>query len=246
MVWTFCAPDPLPWFQLREPLLHLLNTPWLLLPAFALLSLWFTTALRIGLICASLITTTLVLLVSGFYSPLATKLLTAWLTAQLPPSELTRSESAKQAPVVVLVGRGEQIAKGTTALASLVVRVQPVVAVYVSGDSPSTAHALIRQGVPSQLVAGDSCARTTWENGTLTAAWIRQQHLLNHQADAQLPSVVLITDLWQLARAAQAFSRQGLVVYPIGVVPPLTPHQRNRLALRETAATILYRLQARM
>jgi uncharacterized SAM-binding protein YcdF (DUF218 family) len=246
VVWTSCAPDPLPWFQLREPLLHLLNTPWLLLPALAVLSLGIAAVLRIGLIRASLITTTLVLLVSGLYSPLATKLLTAWLTAQLPPSDLTRSAPTKQAPVVVLVGRGEQIAAGTTAVASLIVRDQPVAAVYVSGDNPSTARALIRQGVPSQLVSGDSCARTTWENATITAAWIRQQHLLKPQADAQLPPVVLITDPWQLPRAAQAFSHQGLVVHPIGVAPPLTPQQRNRLALRETAATILYWLQARM
>jgi hypothetical protein len=36
------------------------------------------------------------------------------------------------------------------------------------------------------------------------------------------------------------------MVYPIGVAPPLTSQQRNRLALRETAGTILYWLQARM
>ena len=241
MVWTSCEPDPLPWFQLREPLLHLLNTPCLLLPALALLSLGLTGVLRIGLMRASLITTTLVVLVSGLYSPLATKLLTGWLTAQLPPSHLKPSESAKPAAVVVLVGRGAQIARGTTALAALVVRDQPVAAVYVSGDSPSTAEALIRQGVPTQLVAGDSCARTTWENATLTAAWIRQQH-----PGASLPAILLITDPWQLPRATRAFSRQGLQVHPLAAEPPITAPDRNRLALREAAATVLYRLQGRM
>ena len=215
MVWTSCVPDPLPWFQLRESLLHLLNTPWLLLPAFVLLSLGLTTALRIGLIRASLITTTLVVLVSGLHSPLATKLLTAWLTAQLPRSDLIRSESAIQAPVVVLVGRGEQIARGTTALASLVVRDQPVVAVYVSGDSPSTDEALIRQGVPSQLVSGDSCARTTCENATRTAAWLRQHH-----PGASLPAILLITDPGQLPRAARAFAARACRCTP----SPPSPH----------------------
>ena len=246
MVWTSCPPDPLPWLQLREPLLHLLNTPWLLLPALALLSLGITAGLRIGMIRAGLITASLVVLMSGIYSPLATNLLTAWLTAQLPTPQSIQVASVEQGSVVVLVGRGAQIASATTGLASRVVRDQPVLAVYVSGDDPSTAQALIDRGVPSKLVAGDSCARTTWENATLTAAWVRKEFPLHHQADAHLPPIVLITDPWQLPRAAQAFSRQGLVVHPMAVAPPLSPQQSNRLALRETAATILYRLQERM
>jgi len=44
--------------------------------------------------------------------------------------------------------------------------------------------------------------------------------------------VLLITDPWQLPRASHAFAHQGLQVQP--------------LALRETAATLLYRLQGRM
>jgi len=58
--------------------------------------------------------------------------------------------------------------------------------------------------------------------------------------------VALITDLWQLPRAITAFRRKGLVVLPIAVEPPLSPSQRNRLALRDTAATVLYGLQGRM
>jgi uncharacterized SAM-binding protein YcdF (DUF218 family) len=61
--------------------------------------------------------------------------------------------------------------------------------------------------VPPARIAGDSCARTTWENATFT-------------------------DPWQLARASAAFRRQNLQAC-------------NRLALRETAATLLYRLQGR-
>jgi uncharacterized SAM-binding protein YcdF (DUF218 family) len=56
----------------------------------------------------------------------------------------------------------------------------------------------------------------------------------------------LITDPWQLPRATAAFRRQGLVVLPIAVEPPLSAGQRNRLALRETAATLLYGLQGRL
>ena len=58
--------------------------------------------------------------------------------------------------------------------------------------------------------------------------------------------MALITDPWQLPRATAAFRRQGLVVLPIAVEPPLSAGQRNRLALRETAATLLYGLQGRL
>ena len=58
--------------------------------------------------------------------------------------------------------------------------------------------------------------------------------------------MLLITDPWQLARASRAFRLQGLAVIPESAVPALDPHSRNRLALRETAATLLYGLQGRM
>lgn len=91
--------------------------------------------------------------------------------------------------------------------------------------------------MPSARIAGDSCARTTWENATRTADW-----LLHHHPGSP---VLLITDPWQLPRATAAFRRQGLTVQPIPVEPGLTATQRNRLALRETAGTLLYRLQGR-
>jgi hypothetical protein len=58
--------------------------------------------------------------------------------------------------------------------------------------------------------------------------------------------VLLITDPWQLPRASRAFVPQGLQVYPLAAEPPLTAPERNRLALREAAATLLYRPQGRM
>ncbi len=57
---------------------------------------------------------------------------------------------------------------------------------------------------------------------------------------------MLITDPWQLPRASRAFSRQGLQVQPLAAEPPLSAPERNRLALRESAGTVLYWLQGRM
>ena len=112
------------------------------------------------------------------------------------------------------------------------------VAAYVSGDARSTAERLVQLGIGPSRISGDSCARTTWENATLTAAWLGQHH--------PGAPVLLITDPWQLPRASHAFSRQGLQVQPLAAEPPLSAPERNRLVLRETAATLLYRLQGRM
>ena len=111
-------------------------------------------------------------------------------------------------------------------------------AVYVSGDRLSTAQRVVKFGAPAERVAGDSCADTTWQNAILTTEWLHRNH-------PEAP-VLLITDPWQLPRAAHAFANQGLSVLPLAVSPRLGCHERNRLALRETAGTLLYRLLGRM
>jgi len=86
---------------------------------------------------------------------------------------------------------------------------------------------------PKRLVAhpavgllgeGEACARTTWENATLTSTCLQQHH-----PNAPVP---LITAPWQLPRPSRAFASQDLQVQP--------------LAWRETAATLLYWFQGRM
>ena len=108
----------------------------------------------------------------------------------------------------------------------------------MSGDRLSTAQRVVKFGAPAERVAGDSCARTTWENATRTTEWLQR----NHPGAA----VLLITDPWQLPRAAHAFVRQGLKVFPFAVAPQFSGRTRNRLALRESAATVLYRFEGRM
>jgi len=75
-------------------------------------------------------------------------------------------------------------------------------------------------------------------NATLTASWLQQHH--------RGAPVLLITDPWQLPRASRAFQRQGISVTPLAADPLLQPAARNCLAIREAAATVLYRLQGRM
>jgi uncharacterized SAM-binding protein YcdF (DUF218 family) len=219
--------------EARELLLHLLFLPALLLPLVAggwVLLAWALRWRSPAVLALALLSA---LAVSTIYSPIATALLTAWLQGPLPAS----AAPASTPTVVVLVGRGPDVAAATTAAAAHHLSRQTGSVVYVSGDQRNTAEQLLALGVPPARIAGDSCARTTWENATFTAPWLRQHH--------PGAPVLLITDPWQLARATAAFRRQNLQVIPLAVTPALTPAQRNRLALRETAATLLYRLQGR-
>ena len=236
--WTDCPRDPLIWIGLREPLLLLLNEPALLLPLAAALVLAISWRLawprRWKILGILLVPLTL----SGIYSPASTAVLERWLSAQLPAAmALPPTGSPAAASVAVIPGRGPLIAAATTVRAAELIRQHRAAAVYVSGDARSTADHLLELGVPADRVAGDACARTTWENASRTAVWLRDHH-------PGVP-VLLISDPWQLPRASAAFRRQGLTVIPIPAAPPLSARSRNWFALRETAATLLYRLQGR-
>ena len=224
----------MPWFGLREFLLTVLHTPAMLLPLAAVVGVALATMLHLRGASRAAVAVAAPILVSLLYSPAATLALTGWLQGQLPPAPAPSGAGA----VAVLVGRGPAIAAATTAAASRQFASGRVVAAYVSGDQRATADSLLRLGVPEDRIAGDSCARTTWENATLTAAWLRQHH--------PGAPVLLITDTWQLPRAVRAFQHQGLAVQSLAATALLSAAEQNRLALREAAATALYRLQGRM
>ena len=236
--WIDCKPVASVWFSWRESLLNVLFTPWLLslLVGLFITALILVLPIRFAWWGRALIVVSAVLLVNTIYSPLATQWLSIWLASQLPPA-FELAEDAPR-PVAVLLGRGAKIGRATSRKAAQLLNDHKVEAVYVSGARRSTAKRVVKLGAPAERVAGDSCARTTWENATLTTQWLQRNH-------PEAP-VLLITDPWQLPRAASAFGRQGLKVLPLAVAPQVSGRTRNRLALRETAGTILYRLQGRM
>lgn len=234
MHWHACPPEPLNWFAWRDPLLSLLLTPALLLPLAGAVSLLLAWWLQLSRLAGLALVVLSPLALSALYTSATTAWLSGWLLTQLPPAPPAPSAP----PVAVLVGRGSEVAAATTDLVAQLLRRGLARAVYVSGDERATAERLERLGVPPALVAGDSCARTTWENATLTAAWLRHHH--------PGAPVLLITDPWQLPRAARAFARQGVAVQPLAAEPSLDPSARNRLALRESAGTALYWIQGRL
>ena len=234
--WTNCPSDPMAWFDLRGALLQVLYTPWLLSLLLGALVASLLVLLPLRWWSRGLIVISAVFLVNSVYSPLATELFSGWLASQLP--EPVEGLEDAPLPVSVLTGRGPKIAKATSMEAARLLKQHMVQAIYISGDLRSTAKLVVDAGAPAGRVAGDSCARTTWENAILTSVWMQSHH--------PGAPVVLITDPWQLPRASHAFARQGLNVLPLAVSPRLSNRERNRLALRETAGTLLYRLQGRM
>lgn len=236
IVWIHCPSAPQGWIGLRELLLQLLYHPALLLPLAALLVLavarllaWPPRWLLLSVVLATLS-------LSSIYSSAATAALDGWLQTQLPLP--MAALAAAPPPIAVIPGRGPQVAAATTVRAAELIRQRGAVGVYVSGDARSTADRLVGLGVPADRVAGDSCARTTWENATRTAAWLHNHH--------PAAPVLLITDPWHLPRASHAFQHQGLQVIPIAAAPSLPAKEKNHLALREAAGTLLYSLQGRM
>jgi len=177
----------------------------------------------------------IVLLVSLQYQPLTTRYLTNLLSADIPSSVI--HDGVNSSKVIVLVGRGQQIAKATTKIAIEIFNSQIVESIYISGDNPKTAQRLIDGGVPGELVFGDSCAKNTWENALYAKNWIQENY---PQAE-----IILVTDVWQLKRANQAFLRFGINTSPVFAVPDLPESARNFLAKREYLALMYYYVSGR-
>lgn len=247
IAWSHCPPAPMAWIPWREAALQVLTTPWLLLPLLLALLLLLSRWLGLQGWRTAALQAVAVLLVSGLYSSLATVLLSGWLTSQLPPPPGPVPLNGTL-PVAVILGRGDAIAAGTTAEAARLQALGRIERIHISGDSPATADRLVALGVPPGRISGDSCARTTWENALEVAAWLHRQAPAANGSpgSSALPAVILITDPWQLPRAARALRIQGVSVLPMAAPLQLAPHERNRLAIRETVATLLYYLQARL
>jgi uncharacterized SAM-binding protein YcdF (DUF218 family) len=223
------------WFSIRENLLSILYSPSLFL---------LLTGIFFSLVCGQLpiarkfqlaLSLFIPLLFSSIYSPAATRLLTYFLETQVPK---TIDLSTNKTSVIVLVGRGPIVAAATTEAAGLLFNQHKAQAVYISGDLPQTREMLLKLGVPSGFVTLDSSATTTWENASFTSAWLSSHH--------PGAPVTLITDPWQLARAARAFSYHELSVHGRAAMPEMSERSRNHFALRETLAYILYWFQSRM
>lgn len=228
------------WIPFRELILQIFLNPWMWLPILSIIVLLLASQGSLTWLNRGLIASGIVLLASCLYSPVATTLLSNWLTSQLP------ANFPRLAPQAVLLGRGEVIASATTEFAAGLEKNGLITDIYVSGDRRETAEHLVALGVPPERVAGDSCARTTFENAKTTVCWLRKTKGKKEMTTGRPSAITLITDQWQLPRATLVFNHAGVDVKPVSAPVVISQKEKNRLALRETMAMILYRLQARI
>ena len=235
--WTTCVNEQHAYLFVRKIIFFLLFQPLgssllVFIVSICLLSLVLKSYKFLTRVLLSFL---IVLLVSLQYQPLTTRYLTNLLSADIPSSVI--HDGVNSSKVIVLVGRGQQIAKATTKVAIEIFNSQNIDSVYISGDDPRTALRLIDGGISSELVFGDSCAKNTWENALYANTWIQNNY---PQAD-----VILVTDIWQLKRASQAFLRFGINTSPVFAVPDLPERAKNFLAKREFLALMYYYVTGR-
>jgi uncharacterized SAM-binding protein YcdF (DUF218 family) len=223
------------WFYVREIILGLATTPALFLIIGGILLTMIAKVMRLVFWKNIVFSLTGTLLPSVIYSPIGTNFMSMWLTKQIDISHVIKYNKA----LVVILGRGEKTSSATTHLAADLEKKGYVNHIYVSGETPYNANRLLKLGVPKGKITVDETAKTTWENAIVTSDWIRRQRIYTN-------NIILITDNWQLARAAKCFNRRGIRVIPMPVKPILTKNEQNKLAIRETTAMIIYIMLGRV
>lgn len=236
--WKDCVSHESSYLVIRKIIFFIFFTPIgsSLFITFLFLIVIFATRISLSLGYKFVINALLVILMNLQFTDLTTSLLNKFLFSNLPIKiENVNNEGES---LVVLLGRGQRIAKATTDMAISLYKSGKSNLFYISGDNKNTARLLIKGGIPPKNVYGDSCAKTTWENAEMTSKWIKYNY--------NKKEVILITDQWQLPRATLSFIKQGVTVQPLSVLPELNSKEKNFLAKRETLGTIMYRILGRI
>lgn len=169
-----------------------------------------------------------VLSVLGLLSPILLNFSMKGLTQFLPSSE---GESFTS---IVVLGRGPDSQAERALIASQIIRDNPV-PIFISGmiDAPPIAEALGNMGVSSDLISGERCSQTTWENGLFSEASLMPQ---------KGTKILLVTDEPHMLRAHLVFQSFGFDVTPyvIQTEEGLFSVKRAGIVLREYLALSVY------
>jgi uncharacterized SAM-binding protein YcdF (DUF218 family) len=138
------------------------------------------------------------------------------------------SDPGGTADAIVLLGRGDPMRPGRTALAATLWRQGRAPLIVASGvyDAPRMIQELRAQGIPALATVGEACSRDTWENALFTAA------ILFPQGKRM---IILITDAPHLWRSHLIYESFGFTVIPIASPLPVdsTTAQNSLLLQRE-------------
>jgi uncharacterized SAM-binding protein YcdF (DUF218 family) len=113
----------------------------------------------------------------------------------------------------------------------------------------------IAAGVPADAFTTETASRTTYENGTAVARFLREQ-----KPDAAHPKILLVTSAWHMPRATAVFERLGVEVVsapvdflgrtarltPLNLFPSVDAFSASTLSIHEWIGIAGYRFVGRI
>ncbi len=150
------------------------------------------------------------------------------------------ADSGAIAETIVMLNRGEAFRKSRVEEAAQLWRSRRAPKIFASGvgDASPMLELLKAKGIPSNILFGETCSRTTQENALFTAAMLGPQGIRQ---------ILLITDPPHMLRSFLTYRSFGFTVIPhISPLPPnLTSAKLAVLAFREYLGVVSYSLLGR-
>lgn len=150
------------------------------------------------------------------------------------------TDSGATAEAIVILGRGEEFRKQRLDVARELWQEQRAPSIFTSGrgDAAGMIEQLKAKSIPNQMLDGENCSLTTWQNAVFTAAALHPQGI---------DRILLLTDELHMLRSLLVFRANGFMVIPhIIQLPPNFGFKATAfLTLREYMGLIGYGLQGR-
>jgi uncharacterized SAM-binding protein YcdF (DUF218 family) len=150
-------------------------------------------------------------------------------------------DSGQRADAIVILGRGDALTPSRVEVAAKLWEAHRAPLIFASGvgDAPVIVQQLQNQGIPKQVLAEESCSRTTYENAKYTAAALRPH---------DIKRILLVTDAPHMLRSLLTFQKFGFTVTPIpsSTLSGLDRRDRTKIVLHEYGGLVSYSLMGRV
>lgn len=150
------------------------------------------------------------------------------------------TDSGAAAEAIVVLGRSEEFRRQRVDVARELLEARQASRIFTSGrgDAASMIEQLKAKGIPIQVLDGENCSLTTWQNAAFTAAVLHPQGIRR---------ILLVTDELHMLRSLLVFRAHGFTVIPH--ITPLPPNFGFKatafLTFREYLGLVGYGLQGR-
>ena len=150
------------------------------------------------------------------------------------------TDSGVAAEAIVVLGRSEEFRRQRVGVARELLEARQASRIFTSGrgDAASMIEQLKAKGIPIQVLDGENCSLTTWQNAVFTAAVLHPQGIRR---------ILLVTDELHMLRSLLVFRAHGFTVIPH--TTPLPPNFGFKatafLTFREYLGLVAYGLQGR-